>query len=736
MVFRPSMSRSQGDPTAWSGGASSTATPMIPRQAQPHNQQHGSGTASPAASDISAFSGGGVNQFGTSGRGEVEQLRSDMLAQRREYQRKLDDLELDKRRLAADSDRLKTQNRQLQATLDGLQNARSKDTLDKTDGIRIAEELRNENAKLRTELSAALDTRLSHLRQPAVSMEQYKALLATAEALANVLRDGGQLTLDASNNSLLAARGIAASNGNNDDHTMGSPQHNHLGASLEGLAAASAPAAISNPGHDHPGPQHSRIASSVGAPPAAGPTGGGALTPRGQSPSLAGLSGPRSARASYSQLQAQRSNERLHRDPSSPQAAGVGGGNDQQQQQQPQSASPPVADVGVRENLVEGGKLVKIIRDAAPHSGKQWSFHNRTSDTQFVLDFTFGPQSDVVAIGDTSVDGRNFRVSVYPGETKEFVRGLVNGYRMSIKYGPPDDGYVPSSSVTDAELMPLVERVRALGSTNPTDAARECVAQGLAFVDVQFPPLSKSMAKSTQGVGPVVRWERPAAITPTGEKPEVAVSGFDAGGPTRGSFADPWLASAMAVLAPRRVEIVRAFSLSTTADELAGLHRVTLNLGGWWVVVAIDSFIPCCPKSNTPFGTHCRSVRDMWAPLLEKALAKAYGSYMTLTVGDVLEGISDITGCPTERIDWRAKDGGAFTGLLRHHKKNLCVVMTAPEVAPATAGSPSAITEPAGSTTEAGNRVSTIGFRPGHAYLVLATVHCEDFRLCLIANRQ
>jgi hypothetical protein len=222
---------------------------------------------------------------------------------------------------------------------------------------------------------------------------------------------------------------------------------------------------------------------------------------------------------------------------------------------------------------------------------------------------------------------------------------------------------------------------------------------------------------------------------------------------------DPWLVSAMAVLAPRRVEILRAFSLSTTADQLAGLHRVQLCLGGWWCVIAVDSYIPCVPRTTTPFGARCRSPRDVWAPLLEKAMAKAYGSYLSLIGGDPLEAIADIAGAAAERLDWRAKDAVAFGTLLRAHRREMCVLVTAPEptTAAATAAtkdaSASSVLVPNAASTSANpattadssttdvahgaqphHRVTVMGFKPGHAYLLLAAVHCDEFRLCLVSN--
>lgn len=131
--------------------------------------------------------------------------------------------------------------------------------------------------------------------------------------------------------------------------------------------------------------------------------------------------------------------------------------------------------------------------------------------------------------------------------------------------------------------------------------------------------------------------------------------GFRAEDLRQGGVGDCWFMSALAVVAERPDLILRLFG-GETARNAAGCYQVRLFLDGEWQAVTIDDRLPCTDQQRRPDGSGLAYSRadgqQLWTALLEKAYAKAHGSYRAISGGEIAEALLDLSGCPTESVDF------------------------------------------------------------------------------------
>jgi hypothetical protein len=70
-----------------------------------------------------------------------------------------------------------------------------------------------------------------------------------------------------------------------------------------------------------------------------------------------------------------------------------------------------------------------------------------------------------------------------------------------------------------------------------------------------------------------------------------------------------------------------------------GLYVIRIFVNFTWIYVLIDERIPVDKKTRKPVFGRCRSINEIWVPMIEKAYAKVYGCYENLISGYVDEGV-------------------------------------------------------------------------------------------------
>ena len=83
-----------------------------------------------------------------------------------------------------------------------------------------------------------------------------------------------------------------------------------------------------------------------------------------------------------------------------------------------------------------------------------------------------------------------------------------------------------------------------------------------------------------------------------------------------------------------------------------GIQAVWLNINGAWKRIIMDEYFPAYFNgANYDLAFSKTEQRELWVILLEKAYAKAYGSYWEIVGGDPVHALRDLTGAPYDRVE-------------------------------------------------------------------------------------
>lgn len=199
----------------------------------------------------------------------------------------------------------------------------------------------------------------------------------------------------------------------------------------------------------------------------------------------------------------------------------------------------------------------------------------------------------------------------------------------------------------------------------------ECKAKGTQWEDPEFPADRKSLGKTFP-----CSWLRPSQYLPDGIKPII----FDQPRPDdiiQGKLGDCWFLSSLSVMAEQPQRIARLFRDHVPND--VGVVCVTFVLDGAIARVLIDDRIPCDPADKRPLFSRNKG-GEQWVQFLEKAYAKAYGSYARIESGTPGDALADLTGAPFETL--KTADlgaGGVWKELVSHSKRGALIAAGVPK---------------------------------------------------------
>ena len=181
-----------------------------------------------------------------------------------------------------------------------------------------------------------------------------------------------------------------------------------------------------------------------------------------------------------------------------------------------------------------------------------------------------------------------------------------------------------------------------------------CQEQGHKFVDDSFPPCDKSLFidpnKKPENLQlRNIQWLSPEYIRTHPDEYNLKWTVYNEpkfNDIKQGLLGNCWLLSGLAVIIEKPEMLRRIIITKDYCPQ--GCYQVRLCLNGEWQTVIVDDLFPC--DSNGCLIYSQASRKQLWVPLIEKAMAKLNGNYESLIAGQTVEGLSTLTGYPCDSI--------------------------------------------------------------------------------------
>lgn len=369
---------------------------------------------------------------------------------------------------------------------------------------------------------------------------------------------------------------------------------------------------------------------------------------------------------------------------------------------------------------------VHLLREIRSPTEQILSIQNRLKN---ILDFTVNFEgSRGITLKETALLSR--KITVNPKEIKllatVYMKGkweLKQAFRIEMK-PPPEEISERIIRKNTSNLQSKIQAARQLISTTSIDhlTLRQVTDNLGNLIDPLFTPSPESISRGAEAVKfrTNVMWRRPSEFM---NGPfNVFLDEIEPNDIKQGMLGDCWLMCALASLA-EQPDLVRRLFVTKTSNT-AGMYRVRLWKDGEPITITVDDYFPCFPQGLPVFSRSHGN--ELWVLLLEKVFAKINGSYMLLRGGWAFEGMSDLTGCPTENLDFEDDE----VQLMLKRDQIWPLLQQADEEGSLM----SASTHGEDMWTEAAKPDREGGLVPGHAYTIISVREAHGFRLLNIRN--